>query len=170
VLEDTRWARCDIKSIALLANVLLRQQAADAGAAEALLVRDGWLTEGSSSSVFLCAAGRLITPPNSHSILPGTTRDAVLDWVDWLDEEIRPVARAELDTADEVWIGSAGRGVLPVTSIDGRAVGDGSPGPQWRRTHACVATSPRRDRRDAAALSHGQRLQRDAPVPISGRP
>ena len=60
----------------------------------------------------------------------------MLDWVDWLDEEIRPVARAELDTADEVWIGSAGRGVLPVTSIDGRAVGDGSPGPQWRRTHA----------------------------------
>ena len=136
VLEDTRWARCDIKSIALLANVLLRQQAADAGAAEALLVRDGWLMEGSLSSVFVCSHGRLVTPPNSRAILPGTTRDAVLDFVDWLDEDVRPIARAELDAADEVWIGSAGRGVLPVTSIDGRPVGDGKPGPHWRRAHA----------------------------------
>ena len=136
VFEDTRWARCDIKSIALLANVLLRQQAADAGAAEALLVRDGWLMEGSLSSVFVCSHGRLATPPNSHSILPGTTRDAVLDFVDWLDEDVRPIARAELDTADEVWIGSAGRGVQPVTLIDGRPVGDGKPGPHWRRAHA----------------------------------
>jgi D-alanine transaminase len=135
LLDDTRWARCDIKSIALLANVLLRQQAADAGAAEALLVRDGCVTEGSSSSIFICAAGRLATPPNGHSILPGTTRDAVLELVDWLPVDVRRIARAELARADEVWIGSAGRGVLPVTSIDGRAVGDGKPGPQWLRTH-----------------------------------
>jgi D-alanine transaminase len=135
VLDDTRWARCDIKSIALLANVLLRQEAADAGAAEALLARDGFLTEGSSSSIFVCASGRLATPPNGHSILPGTTRDAVLELVDWLPIDVRSIECAELETAEEVWIGSAGRGVLPVTSIDGRAVGDGKPGAHWRRAY-----------------------------------
>jgi len=133
VLEDTRWARCDIKSIALLPNVLLRQQAQDAGADEALLVRDGQVMEGSSSSVFVCRGDRIATPPNSHSILPGTTRDALLELVDWLVTEIRPVAQAELGQADEIWIGSAGRGVLPVTSLDGRPVGKGRPGPHWRR-------------------------------------
>ena len=78
-LEDIRWDRCDIKSIALLGNVLLRQEAADRGADEALLTRDGLLLEGSSSSVFLCVGGKLVTPPNSHRILPGTSRDAVLE-------------------------------------------------------------------------------------------
>ena len=136
VLDDTRWARCDIKSIALLANVLLRQQAADQGASEALLVRDGYLTEGSSSSVFVCRGGALATPPNSPAILPGTTRDAAFGFVDWLPLQTRPIARRELDDADEVWIASAGRGVLPVTRIDGRPVGQGVPGPQWRRTWA----------------------------------
>jgi len=135
LLEDTRWARCDIKSIALLANVLLRQQAADAGAGEALLVRDGLLTEGSSSTVFVCKDGILATPPKSRSILPGTTRDAALEFVDWMAQQVRPVPRAELDSADEVWIASAGRGVLPVTRIDGRPVGTGHPGPQWRRAY-----------------------------------
>jgi D-alanine transaminase len=133
VLEDTRWARCDIKSTALLANVLLRQQAADAGAAEALLVRAGCVLEGSSSSVFVCRGNGIATPPDSPAILPGTTRDAVLEIVDWLEPEIRPIAQPELERADEVWIGSAGRGVLPVTSIDGRPVGAGRPGPHWRR-------------------------------------
>ncbi|MCQ6463369.1 aminotransferase class IV, partial [Vibrio parahaemolyticus] len=72
--EDTRWARCDIKSTALLANVLLRQEAQDKGAAEALLVRDGELMEGSSSTVFVVRGGRLATPPNTCKILPGTSR------------------------------------------------------------------------------------------------
>ncbi len=90
-LEDIRWDRCDIKSVALLANVLLRQEAADAGADEALLVREGLLLEGSSSSVFLCIGGKLVTPPNSHRILPGTSRDAVLELADgWLPYEIYP--------------------------------------------------------------------------------
>jgi D-alanine transaminase len=133
VLEDTRWARCDIKSIALLPNVLLRQQAQDAGAGEALLVRGGQVLEGSSSSVFVCRGDRVATPPNSHSILPGTTRDAMLELIDWLRREIRPIAQSELNQADEIWIGSAGRGVLPVTSLDGRPVGQGIPGSHWRR-------------------------------------
>jgi D-alanine transaminase len=135
LLDDTRWARCDIKATSLLANVLLRQQAADAGAAEALLARDGFLTEGSTSTVFVSASGRLATPPNGHAILPGTTRDVVLELVDWLPIDVRPIACAELETADEVWIASAGRGVLPITSIDGRAVGAGNPGPHWRRAY-----------------------------------
>ncbi len=135
-LPDSRWARCDVKSIALLANVLLRQEAQDRGAAEALLVRDGELTEGSSSTVFIIADGTLVTAPNAWTILPGTSRDAVLELADgWLRTEIRSIATAELATCDEVWIASAGRGVLPVTSIDGRAVGSGRPGPVWQRMY-----------------------------------
>ncbi len=127
-LQDIRWDRCDIKSIALLANVLLRQEAADRGADEALLVRDGLLLEGSSSSVFLCIGGTLVTPPNDHRILPGTSRDAVLELAHgWLPSQVCPVEAREIANCDEVWIASAGRGVLPVTSVDGEPVGSGRP-------------------------------------------
>jgi D-alanine transaminase len=136
-LEDIRWNRCDIKSVALLGNVLLRQEAADRGADEALLVRDGLLLEGSSSSVFLCIGGKLVTPPNSHYILPGTSRDAVLELADgWLPSEICALEAREIDSCEEVWIASAGRGVLPVTRIDGEPVGTGQPGPLWREMYA----------------------------------
>jgi D-alanine transaminase len=135
-LEDIRWARCDIKSIALLGNVLLRDEAAARGADEALLVRDGLLTEGSSSTVFLCVGGTLVTPPNDHRILPGTTRDAVLDLArEWLPVETCEVEARVLGNADEVWIASAGRGVLPVTDIDGAPVGNGRPGPLWTEVY-----------------------------------
>ena len=136
--EDIRWARCDIKSIALLANVLLRQEAGDDGASEAILVREGWLTEGSSSTVFVVQGERLLTPPNDPRILPGTTREAVLELARGLAHEIRPVPQAELLRADEIWIASAGRGVLPVTRLDGRPVGSGGPGPHWKRTYAAL--------------------------------
>ena len=137
LLQDIRWDRCDIKSVALLANVLLRQQAHEMGAAEALLVRNGELLEGSSSTVFVVTRGLLATPPNSHHILPGTSRDAVIDLArDWRPCEIRPITTAELETCDEVWIASAGRGVLPVTRIDGRPVGDGRPGRAWSAMYA----------------------------------
>ncbi len=136
-LEDIRWDRCDIKSVALLGNVLLRQQAADAGADEALLVRDGLLLEGSSSSVFLCIGGKLVTPPNSHRILPGTSRDAVLELAEgWLPYEICSLEAREIRSCEEVWIASAGRGVLPVTRVDGEPVGDGRPGPLWSEMYA----------------------------------
>jgi D-alanine transaminase len=136
--DDIRWARCDIKSIALLANVLVRQEAGDAGGSEAILIRDDWLTEGSSSTVFVVAGERLATPPNDPRILPGTTREAVLALARGLTHEIRPVPAAELAGADEVWIASAGRGVLPVTRLDGRRVGTGRPGPHWQRTYAAL--------------------------------
>jgi len=136
-LEDIRWDRCDIKSVALLGNVLLRQEAADAGADEALLVRDGLLLEGSSSSVFLCIGGKLVTPPNSHRILPGTSRDAVLELAEgWLPFEICSLEAREINSCEEVWIASAGRGVLPVTRVDGEPIGDGRPGPLWSEMYS----------------------------------
>jgi D-alanine transaminase len=137
VLEDTRWARCDVKSIALLANVLLRQEAQERGAAEAILMRDGRVTEGSSSTVFIVSDGRLVTPPNDCSVLPGTSRDAVLELAEgWLPSEVRNFTVDELRGAQEAWIASAGRGVLPVTSIDGVAIGTGRPGRLWQEMYA----------------------------------
>jgi D-alanine transaminase len=136
-LEDTRWARCDIKSVALLANVLLRQEAQDRGGSEAILTRDGRVTEGSSSTAFIVSKGRLVTPPNEQSVLPGTSRDAVLELaVGWLPVEIRSFTVEELRSAAEVWITSAGRGVLPITSLDGRPVGSGTSGPVWKDMYA----------------------------------
>lgn len=135
---DTRWSRCDIKATALLANVLHKWRAQDAGAVEALLVRDGWLTEGASSSAHVVRGGRLVTPPPSTALLPGTTRDVL--------HEIAPrcgvecihdaVAADELARAEEIIIASAGGGVRAVVRLDGRPVGSGSPGPVFRRLYA----------------------------------
>jgi D-alanine transaminase len=131
-LEDIRWDRCDIKSVALLGNVLLRQEAAERGADEALLTRDGLLLEGSSSTVFLCIGGTLVTPPNDHRILPGTSRDAVLELAQgWLPSQVCELEAREIANCDEVWVASAGRGVLPVTNVDGEPVSEGEPGPLW---------------------------------------
>jgi D-alanine transaminase len=136
-LEDTRWARCDIKSVALLANVLLRQEAQDKGGSEAILTRDGRVTEGSSSTVFIVRDGKLVTPPNDHSILPGTSRDAVIELAaGWLPVDIRTFSVDEMRSASEVWIASAGRGLLPVTSVDGKAIGTGTPGATWLSMYA----------------------------------
>lgn len=136
-LADTRWARCDIKSVALLANVLLRQEAQDLGGSEAILTRDGSVTEGSSSTVFIVHDGVLVTPPNDHSVLPGTSRDAVIELAaGWLPVDIRTFTTDELRGASEVWIASAGRGVLPVTSVDGKAIGTGAPGGIWLSMYA----------------------------------
>ena len=135
--EDIRWSRCDIKSTALLANVLLKQEATDAGAQEALLVRDGEVLEGSSTSVFALVHGELITPPNDQRKLPGTTRDVVLELAAGLvPAVIRPIRVKELSSATEVWIAAATRDVLPVTTIDGVKVSDGRPGPLWRKMSA----------------------------------
>jgi D-alanine transaminase len=133
-VEDFRWGRCDIKSTALLANVLMKQQAADAGANEAIIVRDGQVMEGSSTSVFVIKHGVLATPPNSHSILPGTTRDAALSLAtNVMPVEVRSISVDELRAADEVWISAATRDVLPVTRVDGAPIGTGRPGPAWQR-------------------------------------
>jgi D-alanine transaminase len=138
--SDTRWARCDIKSVALLANVLLRQQAIDAGAAEIILLRDGNLTEASASSVEVIIDGEIRTPPNSPQLLPGTTRSLVEELADQHDisRRVAAVSEAQLRTADEVWLTAATRGVIAVTMLDGKPIGNGKPGPLWRRMHQLI--------------------------------
>jgi D-alanine transaminase len=142
---DLRWKRCDIKSTSLLGNVLAKTLAADAGALEAILLADGWLREGSSTSVIVVKDGVLHAPPDGPEILPGTTRALVFELAERLGIPVRiaPVPEAALRGADEVLIAFATRGVLPVTTIDGAAVGAGMPGPVWRRLfdafHAYVA-------------------------------
>jgi D-alanine transaminase len=138
---DNRWLRCDIKSIALLGNVLMRQLAVDAGANETIMLRDGFLTEGSASNVFIVTRGTVVTPPKSHLILPGTTYDVVLELArrHGLPVEVREVGEAELRAADEVWLTSATREVLAVTRLDGKPVGAGVPGAVFKRMHALFA-------------------------------
>jgi D-alanine transaminase len=133
--EDIRWSRCDIKATALLANVLLRQLSVDAGCAETLLIRDGQLMEGSASSVFLVKDGVILAPPKTRLILPGITYDVALELAgrEGLPCRVRPIAEAELRAADEIWITSSTKEILAVTRLDGRPVGDGRPGPVYRR-------------------------------------
>lgn len=140
---DTRWARCDIKSVALLANVLLRQQAVEAGAAETILLRDGWLTDASASAVHVVVGGEILTPPRTHQLLPGTTRGLIEELAarEHLPCRSAPVAESTLRSADEIWLSAATRGVIPVTQLDGARVGNGRPGPVWRRMHALVVAS-----------------------------
>lgn len=135
---DNRWARCDIKSTALLANVLMRQAAAEAGAGECIMLRDGLVTEGSGSSVLIVEGRALISRPNGREILPGTTIRMVHDVAVGCGFSYREelISEARLRAADEVWITAATRGVAPVTHIDGRPVGNGSPGPGWRTVAA----------------------------------
>jgi D-alanine transaminase len=135
---DFRWLRCDIKSTSLLGNCMLRQAAADQGAIEAVLIRDGHVTEASTSNVFLVKDGRIATPPKDNLILPGITYDLVLELARarGLPIEVRPIAEAELATADELWLSSSTKEVLPVTRLDGRPVGNGRPGPMYARMFA----------------------------------
>ncbi|HEB58278.1 MAG TPA: D-amino acid aminotransferase [Gammaproteobacteria bacterium] len=137
-LEDTRWKHCNIKAITLLPNILLRQEAVDAGCAEAILIRDGLVTEGAASNVFVVHDGRITTPPKSRQLLPGITRDLVVELankhgLDCVEEDI-PVAT--LTQADEIWLTSSTREILPVTRLDDQPVGDGRPGPVWAKMFA----------------------------------
>lgn len=133
--QDTRWARCDLKTTALLANVLLRQASADAACAETILLRDGFLTEGSSSSILVIRQGTLFAPPASPLILPGVTCEVVLELAarHGLPAVIQPIPEAELRAADEIWLTSSTKEVLAVTRLDGQPVGDGTPGPLGRQ-------------------------------------
>jgi D-alanine transaminase len=134
---DTRWARCDVKSIALLANVLLRQLAVDAGAAETILLKDGELTEASASAVHIVADGELRTPLRTERVLPGTTRGVIEELAERVGLRHRSmrVTEADLRGAQEVWLSAVTRDVVPVTRLDGRPIGDGTPGPVWRRLY-----------------------------------
>lgn len=135
---DDRWLNCDIKSTALLGNVLARQKSAAAGAAETILFRDGLLTEASSSNVLIVKDGVIATPPAGTMMLAGTTLEVVLELAarHRMPLERRAVSEAEVRDADEIWLTSASKEVLPVTLLDGRPVGTGRPGPVWKRMHA----------------------------------
>lgn len=132
--HDNRWQRCDIKSIALLANVLLRQLAVDAGATESILFRDGYLTEGAASNIFAVKGGTLLAPPRNHLMLPGITYDTVIELAreHGVPLEVREISEAEVRSADELWLTSSTKEILPVTQLDARVVGDGRAGPLAR--------------------------------------
>jgi D-alanine transaminase len=134
---DNRWLRCDIKSISLIGNCLLRQMSAEAGAVETILFRDGKLTEASASNVFIVKRGVIQSPPKSNLILPGITYDVVseLARANNLPIEFRDVSEAEVRAADEIWVTSSSKEVLAIVELDGKRVGEGRPGPVFRRMH-----------------------------------
>jgi D-alanine transaminase len=134
---DNRWLRCDIKSISLIGNCLLRQLSAEEGAAETILFRDGKLTEASASNVFVVKGGRIFSPAKGNLILPGITYDVVteLAHANGLPLEFRDVTEAEVRAADEIWVTSSSKEVFPIVELDGRQVGDGKPGLMFRRMY-----------------------------------
>ena len=134
---DIRWLRCDLKTVSMLANCLLRQHAIDHGCMETVLFRDSFLTEGAASSIFVCKDGVLLVPPKSHLMLPGVTYDVVLELArsHGMKHEVREVLEAEVRSADELWMTSSTKEVLPIMSLDGRPVGDGKPGPMGRQMY-----------------------------------
>jgi D-alanine transaminase len=134
-LEDIRWKHCHIKAIALLPNILLRQQAIDAGAQEAILIRDGVVTEGAASNVFIVKDGAIKTPHKGPFLLPGITRDLLLELAEakGFENQEWEFGLEELQQADEIWLTSSTKEVLPVTLLDDKPVGTGKPGPIWRQ-------------------------------------
>jgi len=136
--RDFRWEKCHIKSTSLLGNVLARQVSADAGATETILLRDGMLTEAAASNVFVVKDGAVAAAPHDHHILLGITYELLAELAEGghLRFEVRPVPEAELRAADEIWLSSSTKEVLAVTTLDGKPVGAGVPGPVFRRMHA----------------------------------
>lgn len=135
---DVRWLRCDLKTISLLANCLLRQQAIEAGCVETILFRDGCMTEGAASNIFAVKDGILLAPPKDNLVLPGITYDVVLELAaaHGLPAEVRPVTEAEARDADELWMTSSTKEVLPIVLLDGQPVGAGRPGPIFAQMYA----------------------------------
>ena len=138
---DERWLHCDIKSTSLLGNVLMKQYAIDSHASETVMLRDGYLTEGSSTNISVIKDGVISTPPKTVQILPGITVDGIahIAHQHGVNVEVRPVAESELRAADEIWLSSSGREVLAIVSLDGKPVGAGAnagqPGLMYRKMH-----------------------------------
>ncbi len=133
-LDDIRWRFCHIKATTLLPNVLLRQEAKEHGAMEAILIRDGLAIEGTASNLFIVDDGQIITPPKGEQLLPGVTRDLVLELA---AEAELPYCEAQIDLeqlerADEIWLTSSTREIMPVTRLDDRPVNGGRPGNLWQ--------------------------------------
>ena len=134
---DDRWLHCDVKSISLIGNVLLRQASADAGAIETILFRDGKLTEASASNVFVVKGGVIQSPAKSNLILPGITYDVIVELASnaGLALEFRDLTQAEVRAADELWVTSSSKEVIAIVMLDGKPVGEGRPGPLFRQIH-----------------------------------
>jgi len=139
---DERWLNCDIKSISLVGNVLMRQLSADQGAVETVMFRNGWLTEASASNVLIVENGKIVAPPKDRMILPGITYGALYDLAvaGGLSFAMRPISAAEVWTADELWLSSSTKEVVAIVTLDGQPVGNashrGRPGPVFRQMHA----------------------------------
>ncbi|MGZ0020627.1 D-amino acid aminotransferase [Nitrosomonas sp. wSCUT-2] len=135
---DNRWIRCDVKAISLLPNVLLRQLAVDVHALETILIRDGFLTEGAASNIFIVKNNVLLAPPKSHLMLPGITYDVVLELAaeNRIPHEIREISENEVRAADEILLTSSTKEIMPITLLDNQAVGGGKPGELFARLHA----------------------------------
>ena len=146
VVPDLRWQRCDIKANGLLPNILALQQAHAAGCQEAIQQRDHLITEGGSSNIFIVEQGRLLTPKLEAGILSGTTRDLVLKLADdaGIAAEEADITYEQLLAADEVWISSSTRAVVPVLKVDGQTIANGEKGPLWRRMFEMFATFQQR--------------------------
>ena len=145
--EDIRWQYCHIKATSLLPSVLLRERARRKdGSVEAILLRDGFVTEGAASNVFVVLNGRIRTPAKSNHLLPGITRDLVVELLNTQGPgcEEAPISAAELNSAGEIWITSSTVGIAPVTRLDGRPVGQGVPGTHWQATDALYQNFKRR--------------------------
>lgn len=140
---DNRWLHCDIKAISLLPNVLLRQQAVDAGCAETVLIRhesaddDGFMTEGAASNIFLIKNNVLYAPPKNNLMLPGITYDVILELAsaNQIPYQVHKISKTELLEADEILLTSSTKEVLPITTLDGNPVGTGKPGPMFTRLY-----------------------------------
>ena len=136
--EDNRWLRCDIKAIALLPNVLLRQMAVDAGCAETILIRENeFMTEGAASNIFVVKNGKLLAPPKDNLMLPGITYDVVLEIAaaNHIPHEVRRISAVEVFAADELLLTSSTKEVLAITTLDGKPVGTGRPGAMFGKLH-----------------------------------
>ncbi len=136
--SDFRWHKCHIKSVSLLGNVLARQISADAGATETVLFRDGYLTEAAASNVFVVKDGVVLAAPQDNHILLGITYDLLAELAagGHVQFHIRPVAETLVRAADEIWLSSSTKEVIAVTTLDGKPVGAGVPGPVFKRMHA----------------------------------
>jgi D-alanine transaminase len=134
---DNRWLNCDIKSISLIGNCLLRQASAEVGAVETILFREGKLTEASASNVFIVKRGVILTPAKTKLILPGITYDVVVELAQaaGMPIEFRDVSEAEVRAADEIWVTSSSKEVLAIVTLDGKPVAAGKPGAVFRRMH-----------------------------------
>ncbi len=140
---DLRWSRCDIKTISLIANCMANQEAKENGAFEAILIRDGIALEGTHTSFFGVVGGEVRTAPLSNLILPGITRELVIEAAErnGIDIKLKPLTEGELDVADELFITGTTTEVVPITTLNGKPVGTGKPGPQTTRIMALYRTS-----------------------------